>query len=164
MTYAIPNPPHSIGRRVEGQLPFAARLPFPMVPRGQKPSRTSRQPSANGCMSRPRKPVWRGWRRTLSPSDACRSYRASAVQPMKQPRSRTRPTESIPKTLRVFAWNLRGRLTAVGKKQIALNVIERGRAWHWTQLPKGWFDLEFCLAHGQKKTKQTLRALFPDES
>jgi hypothetical protein len=50
------------------------------------------------------------------------------------------------------------------KKQIALNVIERGRAWHWTKLPKGWFDLDFCLAHGQKKTKQTLRELFPEES
>ena len=64
----------------------------------------------------------------------------------------------------MFAWNLGGRLTAFGKKQIALNVIERGRAWHWTKLPKGWFDLDFCLTHGQKKTKQTLRELFPEES
>jgi len=82
---------------------------------------------------------------------------------MKQPRFSTRPTEPISQALRVFAWNLGGRLTAVGKKQSALNVIERGRAWHRTKLPKGWFDLEFCLAHGQKKTKQTLRELFPDE-
>jgi hypothetical protein len=47
-----------------------------------------------------------------------------------------------------------------GRKQIALNVIERGRAWHWTKLPKGWFDLKFCLKHGQKKTQQTLREWF----
>ena len=65
---------------------------------------------------------------------------------MNQPQFRTRSAEPIPQALRVFAWNLGGRLTAVGKKQIALNVIERGRAWHWTKLPKGWFDLEFCLA------------------
>lgn len=58
----------------------------------------------------------------------------------------------------------RGRLTASGKKQIALNVIERGRAWHWTKLPKGWFDLDFCLAHGQMRTKQALRELFPPHS
>lgn len=72
--------------------------------------------------------------------------------------------ESVPKALRVFAWNLRGPLTEFGKKQIALNAIERGRAWHWIQLPKGWFDLNFCLEHGQKKTKQTLRELFPNSS
>jgi hypothetical protein len=83
---------------------------------------------------------------------------------MTKSRANYRKGESIPKPLRVFAWNLGGRLTAVGKKQIALNVIERGRAWHWTKLPKGWFDLEFCLAHGQKRTKQTLRDLFPNES
>jgi hypothetical protein len=48
----------------------------------------------------------------------------------------------------------------LAKKQIALNVIERGRAWHWTKLPKGWFDLAYCLEHGQKRTKQTLREVF----
>ncbi len=79
---------------------------------------------------------------------------------MKKSRAKTGDSVSIPKPLRVFAWNLNGRLTAAGKKQIALNVIERGRAWHWTKLPKGWFDLEFCLEHGQMKTKQTLRELF----
>ena len=79
---------------------------------------------------------------------------------MKKSRAKTGDSVLIPKPLRVFAWNLNGRLTAAGKKQIALNVIERGRAWHWTKLPKGWFDLEFCLEHGQKKTKQTLRELF----
>jgi hypothetical protein len=68
----------------------------------------------------------------------------------------------IPKALRVFAWNVGQRITAFDQKQIALNVIERGRAWHWTQLPKGWFDLKFCLKHGQKKTQRTLRELFPD--
>ncbi|MBM3888474.1 MAG: hypothetical protein FJ388_05035 [Verrucomicrobia bacterium] len=56
------------------------------------------------------------------------------------------------------------RLTTFAKRQIALNVVERGRCWHWTKLPKGWFDLKFCLEHGQKKTKETLRELFPEES
>jgi hypothetical protein len=79
---------------------------------------------------------------------------------MRKPRVANEKSESVPKALRVFAWNLGERLTAFGKKQVALNVIERGRAWHWTKLPKGWFDLEFCLKHGQKKTKQTLRELF----
>lgn len=83
---------------------------------------------------------------------------------MRKPRASTRKSERIPKALLVFAWNLRGRLTSFGKKQIALNVIERGRAWHWTKLPQGWFDLDFCLAHGQKKTQQTLRELFPEQS
>jgi hypothetical protein len=83
---------------------------------------------------------------------------------MRNSRFKARKRQPIPRALRVFAWNVGGRLTAFGRKQIALNVIERGRAWHWTKLPKGWFDLEFCLAHGQKKTKQTLRALFPTGS
>jgi hypothetical protein len=84
---------------------------------------------------------------------------------MRQSRVQLRKTELLPKALRVFAWNLGGEpLTRFGKKQLVLNVIERGRAWHWTQLPKGWFDLPFCLAHGQKRTKRVLRDLFPDES
>jgi hypothetical protein len=83
---------------------------------------------------------------------------------MRRSRSNHGGTGSIPKALLVFARNLSGPLTTFGKKQIALNVIERGRAWHWTKLPKGWFDLDFCLAHGQQKTKQTLRALFPEEA
>jgi len=58
---------------------------------------------------------------------------------------------------------VRGPLTLFAKKQIGLNVIERGRAWHWTKLPHGWFDLKFCLAHGQQKTKRALRALFPEK-
>lgn len=69
-------------------------------------------------------------------------------------------TERVPQALRVFAWNVQAPLTATAKKQIALNVIERGRVWHWGKLPKGWFDLKFCLAHGQKRTQQTLRELF----
>ena len=73
-------------------------------------------------------------------------------------------TESIPKALRVFAWNIGDRVSSFGKKQIALNVIERGRAWHWTKLPKGWFNLKFCLEHGQKKTKAALSELFPNET
>ena len=83
---------------------------------------------------------------------------------MRKPRVRPRGTEPIPRALRVFAWNLGDPLTPLGKKQIALNVIERGRAWHWTKLPEGWFDLEFCLAHGQQQTKRTLRELFPEAS
>jgi hypothetical protein len=89
---------------------------------------------------------------------------SSVVQSMKRRRVSTRKGESVPRALRVFAWNLRGPLTEFGKKQIALNVIERGRAWHWTKLPPGWFDLKFCLAHGQKNTKQTLRELFAKET
>jgi len=88
----------------------------------------------------------------------------SYAQTMSKSRAKNGRTRSVPSELRVFAWNLGGRVTAFEKKQIALNVIERGRAWHWTKLPKGWFDLEFCLRHGQKKTKRTLRELFPEES
>ena len=83
---------------------------------------------------------------------------------MRKSRTKNNKTEAIPKALRVFALNLGDRATAFGMKQIALNVIERGRAWHWTRLPKGWFDLKFCLEHGQKKTKETLRELFPEKS
>jgi hypothetical protein len=83
---------------------------------------------------------------------------------MRKPRVGKRKPQAIPRALRVFGWNLGGRLTAFGKRQIALNVIERGRAWHWTKLPKGWFDLDFCLAHGQERTKQALRGLFPEQS
>ena len=92
------------------------------------------------------------------------AHEGQPAQSMRKPRVSSGKTEPIPKALRVFAWNLGGRLTPLGKKQIALNVIERGRAWHWTKLPKGWFDLDFCLAHGQKKTKQALRELFPEQS
>lgn len=87
----------------------------------------------------------------------------SHFQNMRKPRTPNGQTELVPKALRVFAWSIGDRLTAFGRKQIALNVIERGRAWHWTKLPKGWFDLKFCLEHGQKKTKRTLRKLFPEE-
>lgn len=68
--------------------------------------------------------------------------------------------QRVPTSLRVFAWNLGARVGREGQRQIALNVIERGRAWHWRQLPKGWFDLAYCLDHGQKRTKQTLREIF----
>jgi hypothetical protein len=79
---------------------------------------------------------------------------------MNKPGTKRKRVESVPCALRVFAWNVGDPLTEFGKKQIALNVIERGRAWHWTKLPKGWFNLKFCLEHGQKRTKQTLRDLF----
>jgi len=68
--------------------------------------------------------------------------------------------DSVPPELRAFAWNLGPKLGGFGKKQVALNVIERGRAWHWRKLPKGWFDLAFCLEHGQRQTQRTLRELF----
>jgi hypothetical protein len=71
--------------------------------------------------------------------------------------------QAVPPALRPFAWNLGDEVNAFGRKQIALNVIERGRAWHWTRLPKGWFDLKFCLKHGQGKTKRTLREWFGQE-
>ena len=83
---------------------------------------------------------------------------------MRTSRAKNGETEPIPKALRVFAWNFGDRVSEFGKKQIALNVIERGRAWHWTKLPKGWFDLKFCLEHGQKKTKAALRELFTNEA
>jgi len=85
---------------------------------------------------------------------------SSPMKSMATTSARKPAVERIPRALRVFAWNVRGPLTASAKKQIALNVIERGRAWHWTKLPKGRFDLEFCLAHGQKHTQQFLREVF----
>lgn len=69
-------------------------------------------------------------------------------------------TSRVPRALRVFAWNVDGELSEFQKRQIALNVIERGRAWHWRQIPSGWFDLPFCLEHGQKKTRAVLRQVF----
>jgi hypothetical protein len=77
--------------------------------------------------------------------------------------ARSSRMQAVPRALRAFGWNLGCRVGPFGRKQIALNVIERGRAWHWRKLPKGWFDLKFCLEHGQKRTKQTLRELFLDE-
>lgn len=79
---------------------------------------------------------------------------------MKTTKAKNGTTERVPRALQVFAWNLGDRVDARGRKLIALNVIERGRAWHWTKLPKGWFDLQFCLEHGQQQTKETLRELF----
>ena len=79
---------------------------------------------------------------------------------MRRPTIRSNKTEPVPKELRVFAWDLGERVGEFGRKQIALNVIERGRAWHWTRLPRGWFDLKFCLKHGQKRTQKALWELF----
>lgn len=78
---------------------------------------------------------------------------------MKKP-SRRADQQAVPASLRVFAWNLGPRVGQEGRRQIALNVIERGRAWHWRQLPKGWFDLHYCLEHGQQRTKLFLRRVF----
>lgn len=87
------------------------------------------------------------------------THRVKATQP-NRPR-RDVGSQAVPTTLRAFAWNLGQRVGPSGQKQVALNVIERGRAWHWSRLPKGWFDLEFCLRHGQRRTRAALRALFP---
>jgi len=75
---------------------------------------------------------------------------------------RSTKTQAVPRALAPFGWNLGRRVGAFGRKQIALNVLERGRAWHWRRLPKGWFDLKFCLEHGQPTTKRTLREWFPN--
>ena len=81
--------------------------------------------------------------------------RSSTARPLRQ---ETR--QLVPGPLRVFAWNLGPRVGREGRRQIALNVIERGRAWHWRQLPKGWFDLDYCMEHGQKRTRQVLREIY----
>lgn len=47
--------------------------------------------------------------------------------------------------------------TAFARRSLALNAIEKGRAWHWRLLPPGWVDLSFILQHGQIKTKQALK-------
>ena len=67
--------------------------------------------------------------------------------------SRRRMTQ-IRRELRVFAWNLRSLDTPFARRSLALNVIERGRAWHWRLLPAGWADPAFVLRHGQPKTKR----------
>ena len=43
---------------------------------------------------------------------------------------------------------------------LALNAIEKGRAWHWRLLPAGWVDPSFILQHGQIKTKQAFATFF----
>jgi hypothetical protein len=78
-------------------------------------------------------------------------------------RKKSASFQKIPPALKVFAWNLGEQVGPFGRNQIALNVIERGRAWHWHKLPKGWFDLQFCLQHGQRRTKEVLREWFQDQ-
>lgn len=63
--------------------------------------------------------------------------------------------------LRVFAWNLRSLDTPFAQRSLALNAIEKGRAWHWRLLPWGWIDPSFILQHGQIKTKQAFATFFP---
>src|SRR5438105_256945 len=67
----------------------------------------------------------------------------------------------ISEELLVFAWNLRSMNTPFEKKSVALNTIERGRAWHWRLLPAGWADTAFILRHGQLKTKRAFATFFP---
>ena len=67
----------------------------------------------------------------------------------------------IRQELRVFAWNLRSLDTAFARRSLALNAIEKGRAWHWRLLPAGWVDPSFILQHGQIKTKQAFATFFP---
>jgi hypothetical protein len=67
----------------------------------------------------------------------------------------------ISQELLVFAWNLRGISTPFEQQSVALNTIERGRAWHWRLLPAGWADTAFILRHGQLKTKRAFAAFFP---
>jgi hypothetical protein len=63
--------------------------------------------------------------------------------------------------LLVFAWNLRSVVTPFERQSLALNAIERGRAWHWRLLPRGWADSSFIFRHGQLKTKRAFSTFFP---
>ena len=47
------------------------------------------------------------------------------------------------------------------RRSLALNAIERGRAWHWRLLPAGWANTTFILRHGQIKTKRAFATFFP---
>jgi hypothetical protein len=67
----------------------------------------------------------------------------------------------IHQELRVFAWNLHSIHTPFERRSLALNAIERGRAWHWRLLPSGWADTDFILRHGQSKTKKAFATFFP---
>jgi len=75
-------------------------------------------------------------------------------------RSRSRVPQ-MPRELRVFAWNLRSLATPFERHSLALNTIERGRAWHWRRLPAGWVDPAFILRHGQLKTKGAFATFLP---
>ena len=67
----------------------------------------------------------------------------------------------ISQDLLVFAWNLRSLATPFERRSLALNAIERGRAWHWRLLPRGWADTAFVFRHGQLKTKRAFATFFP---
>jgi hypothetical protein len=72
-----------------------------------------------------------------------------------------RPKAQIRRELLVFAWNLRSLDTPFARRSLALNAIERGRAWHWRLLPAGWANTTFILRHGQIKTKRAFATFFP---
>ena len=62
----------------------------------------------------------------------------------------------------MFAWNLRSLDTPFARRSLALNAIEKGRAWHWRLLPAGWANPSFIFQQGQIKTKQAFATFFPD--
>jgi predicted nucleotidyltransferase component of viral defense system len=66
----------------------------------------------------------------------------------------------IRQELLVFAWNLHSLDTQFARRSLALNTIERGRAWHWRLLPTGWANTAFILRHGQHKTKRAFTVFF----
>src|SRR5260370_7500830 len=72
-----------------------------------------------------------------------------------------KPEAEVSKELLVFAWNLRSLATPFERQSLALNTIERGRAWHWRLLPPGWADSAFILRHGQLKPNPAFATFFP---
>src|SRR5260370_30507121 len=72
-----------------------------------------------------------------------------------------KPEAEVSKELLVFAWTLPSLATPFERQSLALNTIERGRAWHWRLLPPGWADSAFILRHGQLKTKRAFATFFP---
>lgn len=77
------------------------------------------------------------------------------------PRRASTRISAISKDLLVFAWNLRSLTTEFERQSLALNTIERGRAWHWRLLPLGWANPAFIFRHGQLKTKGAFATFFP---
>src|SRR5438067_13441728 len=75
--------------------------------------------------------------------------------------ARSEQQRKIRRELRVFGWNLRSVSTPFERQSLALNTIERGRAWHWRLLPAGWADTAFIFRHGQLKTKRAFARFFP---
>lgn len=83
------------------------------------------------------------------------------MQPFRSSKLPGRQDAQLRLELRVFAWNLRSVVTPFEQQSLALNTIERGRAWHWRLLPAGWAHTSFILRHGQLKTKRAFARFFP---